>query len=74
RAPRQDDIAHLGMAEALQLCGFEIVESRSRFLPYTTKSLLPQHPLLVRFYLLIRPAHLLLGKQMLVVGQRPDSE
>jgi hypothetical protein len=60
-----------GMAEALTLAGFRIVESRARFLPYTTKSRLPQLAPLVRLYLALRPAQWLLGKQMLIVAERP---
>lgn len=58
-----------GMAEALTLAGFRVVESRARFLPYTTKSRLPQTATLVRLYLALRPAQWLLGKQMLLVAQ-----
>jgi SAM-dependent methyltransferase len=60
-----------GMAEALGMSGFEVAESRARFLPYTTKSRLPQWPALVKLYLALPPAQWLLGKQMLVVGRRP---
>jgi SAM-dependent methyltransferase len=60
-----------GMAEALTIAGFDIVESRARFLPYTTKSRLPQWDLLVRLYLRLPPAQFLFGKQMLVVAERP---
>jgi len=59
-----------GMAEALTLAGMRVVECRARFLPYTTKSRLPQTPALVRLYLAFPPAQWLLGKQMLVVGER----
>jgi len=59
-----------GMAEALALAGFRIVESRARFLPYTTKGRLPQLDLLVRLYLALKPAQWLLGKQMLIVAER----
>ena len=45
----------------------------TRFLPYTTKSRLPKHPLLVRGYLALRPAWLLAGKQTLYVGEKPRS-
>lgn len=61
-----------GMAEALRVAGFEVVECRPRFLPYTTKSLLPKSPRLVRIYLAFPPLHRLFGKQMLVVGRRPQ--
>ena len=46
---------------------------RARFLPYTTKSRFPQHPLLVRAYLAFPPAWLVLGRQTLYVGRRPMS-
>src|SRR5262245_44991871 len=42
----------------------------ARFLPYTTKSLLPQAPWLVRMYLRFPPAWRLLGKQSFVVARK----
>jgi SAM-dependent methyltransferase len=60
-----------GMAEALEISGFEIIERRARFLPYTTKSHLPRWSFLVRLYLALRPAQWLMGKQMLLVARRP---
>jgi SAM-dependent methyltransferase len=62
-----------GMAEALGVAGFRVLETRARFLPYTTKSRLPQAALLVRLYLALPPVQWLLGKQMLVVAERPPS-
>ncbi|MBX6311804.1 MAG: class I SAM-dependent methyltransferase [Isosphaeraceae bacterium] len=59
------------MEEAVTLTGFEVLERRARFLPYTTKSRLPKADWLVRLYLAFPPAHLVLGKQMLVVARRP---
>ena len=59
------------MTEALEIAGFQVVECRARFLPYTTKSRLPQWAFLVRLYLRLPPAQWLLGKQMLVVAERP---
>lgn len=56
------------LAEAFGIVNPEVVESRARLLPYTTKSRLPQHPLLVWLYLKVRPAHRLLGGQAWVVG------
>jgi SAM-dependent methyltransferase len=60
-----------GMEEALGVAGYEVVECRARFLPYTTKSRLPQWSWLVRLYLALPPAQWLMGKQMLVIAQRP---
>jgi SAM-dependent methyltransferase len=62
-----------GMAEALELSGFDVVECRPRFLPYTTKSRLPQWPWLVRLYLAVPLAQWLVGAQMLVVARRTPS-
>lgn len=60
-----------GMAEALGVRGFEVVECRARFLPYTFKSRLPSWPWLVRLYLNLPPAQWLFGKQMFLVARRP---
>jgi ubiquinone/menaquinone biosynthesis C-methylase UbiE len=59
------------LAEALELVGFHLVEVRPRFLPFTTKSWLPQHPWLIRLYLLFPPAQWLIGKQAWVVAVKP---
>ena len=59
------------MVEALELAGFRVVETRPRFLPYTTKGALPSWPLLVKLYLRLPILHRLLGKQMFLVGVRP---
>ena len=58
------------LVEAASLAGFETDDLIVRFLPFTTKSRLPQGPLLVRAYLAFRPAWLLLGRQTLYVGRR----
>lgn len=63
-------LTHASIAEALQLCNFKVIENRPRFLPYTTKSKLPTHPFFVKLYLLAKPAHLVLGKQAWVVGEK----
>ncbi len=59
-----------GMAEALEVRRFEVIECRARFLPYTFKSRLPSWPWLVRLYLALRPAQWVFGKQMFLVAQR----
>ncbi len=41
--------------EALKIAGFDITLSIERFLPYTTKSIFPKIPALIRIYLLIPP-------------------
>lgn len=56
------------LVEALELTGFEVQELRVRFLPYTTESRLPISPTLIRWYLKLRVAQLILGKQTFVVA------
>jgi SAM-dependent methyltransferase len=59
------------LEEAASTAGLRTHTLITRFLPYTTKSRLPQHPALVRAYLAFPPAWWLLGKQTLYVGERP---
>ena len=59
------------LVEACESLGFETVEVIPRFLPYTTRSALPQSPMLVRLYLLVRPAWWLLGGQTWMVARKP---
>jgi SAM-dependent methyltransferase len=63
-------LSHLSCAEAFELAGLRVVELIDRFLPFSTKSALPTHPLLVRGYLACRPAWRFFGKQFLIVGQK----
>jgi len=56
------------LVEALELAGLKPIEVRARFLPFTTKSALPQHPLLVWLYLKLPIAHRLLGQQSWIVA------
>jgi hypothetical protein len=58
------------MAEALELSGFEVIECRSKFLPYTMKSRRNFSPTLAKLYLALPPAQWLLGKQMFLVSRR----
>ena len=57
------------LVEAAELTGFATIKVINRFLPYTTKSRMPQHPLLVETYLRVPIAWLVLGKQTLYVGR-----
>jgi len=53
RSPPDLVLADIGMPGR---SGYEVVEVIPRFLPYTTRSALPQSPWLVRAYLAFRPA------------------
>ena len=56
------------IAEGLYSAGFKIDCSIDKFLPYTTKSCIPQHRLLVKMYLKMNFMWKILGKQFLVIG------
>lgn len=58
------------LVEGLQLGGFDPEVVIPRFLPYTTKSRLPQSPWLVSLYLRFPPAWKLFGKQALVIARK----
>jgi SAM-dependent methyltransferase len=58
------------LAEAVEMSGFRVTHVRPRFLPYTTKSKLPQHPALLRLYLRLPPLQWLFGKQMFLAAER----
>jgi len=49
---------------------FRIEEMIPQFLPYTTKSRLPQAPWLIRLYLRVSVAWPLLGKQLFCVVRK----
>src|SRR5262249_51012997 len=59
------------LVEALGLVALQPVEVRPRFLPFSTKSRVPQHPLLVWLYLKVPLAHRLMGQQSWIVALRP---
>jgi SAM-dependent methyltransferase len=59
------------VAEGLELCGFDVTASVARFLPYSTKSRLPQAPWLVALYLKVPLAWRILGRQFFIVAVRP---
>jgi dolichol-phosphate mannosyltransferase len=59
------------VCELLAITGFELVRVEPRFLPYTTRSALPQAPWLVALYLSLRPlSSAVLGKQFLIVAKK----
>ena len=56
------------------MTGFEVERMIPRFLPYTTKSRLPQHPALVAAYLRLPIAWRVMGRQALMVARAPAGE
>jgi SAM-dependent methyltransferase len=63
-------LTDVSCTELLRNCGFRIHTVIPRFIPYTTKSRLPQHPLLVKLYLKMRPVWPILGKQFVIVAEK----
>jgi SAM-dependent methyltransferase len=64
-------LTHVTLVEAAGSLGYEIVEVIPRFLPYTTRSAIPQSPWLVRLYLAVRPAWWFMGQQTWFVARKP---
>jgi len=58
------------LVEAMRLAGFNIELVIPRFLPYTTKSRLPQHPAIVKAYLKVPLTWKFFGKQAFVIGKK----
>ncbi|MDR0743225.1 MAG: class I SAM-dependent methyltransferase [Tannerella sp.] len=56
--------------EALELTGFHVDKIIPRFLPYTTKSKIPQSPWLVKLYLYMPIMWKIMGKQLLVIAKK----
>jgi hypothetical protein len=63
-----------GVEEHLYAAGFELRRTSPRFLPYTFTGRLPSHPVLTRAYLRMPPAWRVLGKQFLLVAERPPDD
>ncbi len=61
---------HKGMAEGLEISGFDLECAIPRFLPYTSKSALPAAPWMVSLYLAVPLAWRVLGGQMLLVARK----
>jgi predicted SAM-dependent methyltransferase len=61
------------IAEGLEVVGFRVKISIDRFLPFTTKSKIPRHPILVKLYLMFPPLWRIMGKQTLVVAEKVSS-
>jgi SAM-dependent methyltransferase len=57
--------------EALEICGFELQELITRFLPFTTKTRLPRSPFLIRMYLRLRMVWPLFGQQSFILSRKP---
>jgi SAM-dependent methyltransferase len=67
-------LTEASLEEAAVIAGLSPVKRITRFLPYTTRSRLPQSAAMVRGYLAFPPAWRLLGKQTLLIAERPAGD
>ncbi len=58
------------LIEGLEAKSFSIEKVISKFLPFTTKSKIPQHPLLVKLYLQFPIVWQIMGKQSFLVAKK----
>lgn len=61
------------LREVLELLDFDITHCYPRFLPYSTKSALPQHEIFVRLYLKLPFVWPLFGRQAFIVAEKTQS-
>ncbi len=66
-------LTHVSVAEHLYAAGYTPRTVIPRFLPYSLRSRLPSHPLLVRAYLRLPLAWPVLGKQFLLIAEKDRS-
>jgi SAM-dependent methyltransferase len=64
-------LTHIAVEEHLHAAGYEVTRVIPRFLPYSFRGLLPPSPALTRWYLRLPIAWRFLGKQFLLLAQRP---
>ena len=65
-------LSHLSAQEGFEKNGYRVDVLIPRFVPWSTKSALPQHPALVWLYLKLRPIWWILGKQFVIVARKPE--
>lgn len=64
--------SHLSLEEGLAINGFSVKKNIARFLPYTTRSAMPQHQFFVWAYLKMPVIWPIFGRQFLIVAEKPD--
>lgn len=65
-------LSHLSAAEGLEMTGYKVVKNVGKFVPYSTKSRIPSHPLLVKLYLKVPFVWRFMGKQFFLLGEKPQ--
>lgn len=63
-------LSHKSLAELISHIGFDIIELKPKFLPWTTKSRIPKHPFMVKLYLKLPLLQFIMGKQMFVYSKK----
>jgi len=63
-------LTHLSCREAFEKAGLQVTHLVDRFVPFSTDSKMPQHPLLVKAYLKLPVAWRFLGGQFVIVGRK----
>ena len=63
-------LTHTSAAEGFEKNGFVVERLIPRFVPFTTKSAIPKHPLLVKAYLRVPLLWKLMGGQFVLVARR----
>jgi ubiquinone/menaquinone biosynthesis C-methylase UbiE len=58
------------LEEAFSYSNFKLISKIEKFLPYTTKSSLPQHQFLLQLYLSFRPLWWIFGKQSFLIFKK----
>jgi dolichol-phosphate mannosyltransferase len=64
-------LTHVSCREAFIKAGFDVTKVVARFIPFSTDSKLPQHPLLVKTYLRIPLLWRFLGGQFVIIARNP---
>lgn len=59
------------LVEVLETNNFELVEIIVKFLPFTTKSILPKSAFFIRLYLVLKIIWPIFGKQSLLIAEKP---
>lgn len=62
------------LIEAGEICGLKVIYHWRKFLPYTTKSKIPQHPFFVWLYLKCMPvSSFFMGQQTFLILEKIDN-
>jgi hypothetical protein len=66
-------LSHVSASEGFEKNGFRVERLIPRFLPFSTKSVLPSHPVLVRLYLKMPWIWPVFGRQFFILATRIDT-